>query len=110
MSEAAPYCVLLLSSQLTAANFVTLVLTVHLSVAVKGFWNTLLTVVTHPLVVPESKIVLIPSVSIAEALHLTYLQREPGGLVPQNLSSDPSPQSSSESQRHVFNTHRELSH
>lgn len=39
--------------------------------------------------------------------HANWLsaQADPGAVVPQLASSDPSPQSSSESQRHVFRTH-----
>ena len=44
----------LIKKALTASDFVALVLTIHLSVAVERLWNTLLTRVAHPLVVPET--------------------------------------------------------
>ena len=44
----------LIKKALTASDFVALVLTIHLSVTVERLWNTLLSRIAHPLIVPET--------------------------------------------------------
>ena len=48
------FAVLIKKKALTASDFVALVLTIHLSVAVERLWNTLLSRVAHPLIIPET--------------------------------------------------------
>ena len=112
-------------NKLTTADFVRLVLTVHLPVAVEGFGNTLVTGRALPLIVPVTSYLAfiknthpaVPAykININSSFLSFFWQHHLHGLVGSSFSrqldsSDSSPQSSSPSQRHVFSTHFLLSH